>query len=140
MIQVHVGCRLPKKINKNEIYDNNTTRDTYIDHVICMIDVCIDHTSHHLYMYSGTPVIRTPRVPLCVLIIGVSLCTPSSISPAVSLCGWTEKSVCARSESATKSANNHFHIANARPHDDNHLPSFRGLCTLELLDIMNYRS
>ena len=51
------------------------------------------------------------------------LCTSSSISPAVSLCGWTEKSFCARGESGTKSANNHFHIANARPHDDNHLPS-----------------
>ena len=121
----------------------------------------------------ATPSRRRSMATFRVLIGRKPLYTSSSISTAVSLRGWTEKSVCARGESGRreaetpallticstwsllnfqhanhtsnahlkslayeqrahwhhalmKSANNynHYHIANARPHDDNHLPSY----------------
>ena len=60
-----------------------------------------------------TPSRRRSTATFRLLIGRKPLCTSSSISlsisSAVSLCGWTEKGVCARGECATRSANNHFH-------------------------------
>ena len=100
--------------------------------VVAPVSVCMCLTSFrkHLFIHVKS---------FSALIGRKLLCTSSSVSPAVSLCGWTEKNFCARFDSTTKSANNNFHIANASPHDDNHLPSINKTALFILLPVCNAR-